>query len=89
MRLGARKFFKDVQILKGGAAYLRLVKYKAGAVGRGALRSLQDGDSLLTSLDWLRPVPSYLISPKLMRDQLGSDLRPVKGAKFMLWLSFR
>lgn len=71
MRLGGRKFFKDVQTLKGGAVYLWRVKYKAGAVGRGALLSLQDGDALLTSLDWLRPLPSYLISPKLMRDQLG------------------
>lgn len=46
MRLGGRKSFKDIHILKAGAGYLWGVKYKAAAVepqAEGHPPSLQDG----------------------------------------------
>lgn len=46
-------------------------------------------DALLTLLDWLGALPSYLCSPSCDGPIRLGAVRRVKGAKFMLGLSFR
>lgn len=90
MRLGGRKSFKDIHISKAGAGTFGVWNTRRllwSSRQRGTLWT-STMNALLTLLDWLRAVPSYLCSPSSDGPIRLGTVRRVK-AKFMLWLSFR
>lgn len=89
MRLGGRKFFKNVQILKAGAVFFRVWNRQVARWTEGHPLSLRYRCFLLPGLNCHRAVPTYLIPLSYQGPIRWGTLCRAKGAKFTLRLSFK